>query len=72
MNMKPLKRLLFIAILGVLFIPLCVLQFAALAVWATVILPISFVLTGECYRADWVTDLKIIFGPIEWLGNKLL
>lgn len=70
--MKPLKRLLFIAILGVIFIPLCVLQYAVVSVWAIVILPISFVLTGECYRADWVTDLKIIFGPMEWLDDKLL
>ena len=70
--MKPLKRLLFIAILGVIFIPLCVLQFAALAVWVSVILPISFVLTGECYGEDWITDFKILFAPIEWLDDKLL
>ena len=70
--MKPLKRLLFIALLGVLLIPLGVLQFAALAVWAIVILPISFVLTGECYGEDWITDLKILFEPIKWLDDKLL
>lgn len=70
--MKPLKRLLFLALVGVLFIPLAVLQFAALAVWGSVILPISFVFTGECYRADWVTGLKILFGPIKWLDDKLL
>ena len=70
--MKPLKRLLFIVLVSVLYLPLCALQFAALAVWAIVILPISFVLTGECYQGDWVTDLKIIFEPIKWLGDKLL
>lgn len=70
--MKPLKRLLFIALLGVIFIPLCVLQYAVVAVWAIVILPISFVLTGENYRADWVTDLRIISEPIKWLDDKLL
>lgn len=70
--MKPSKRLLFIALLCVLLIPLCVLQFAALAVWVSVILPISFVFTGECYQGDWVTDLKIIFEPIKWLDDKLL
>lgn len=70
--MKPLKRLLFIALLGVLLIPLCVLQFAALAVWVSVILPISFVFTGECYGEDWVINLKIIFEPIKWLDDKLL
>lgn len=70
--MKPLKRLLFIALLGVLIIPLFALQFVASAVCAIVVLPISFVLTGECYQGDWVTDLKIIFEPIKWLGDKLL
>ena len=70
--MKPLKRLLFIALFGVLLILLCVLQFAAVAVWVSVILPISFVLTGECYGSDWVTDLKIIFVPIDWIGDNLL
>lgn len=70
--MKPLKRLLFIALLGVLIIPLCVLQYAVVAVWAIVIMPISFVLTGECYGDDWITDLKILYGSIEWLYDKLL
>lgn len=70
--MKPLKRLLFIALFGVLLILLCVLQFAAVAVWVSVILPISFVLTGECYGEDWVIDFKLISEPIKWLVEKLL
>lgn len=70
--MKPLKRLLFIALVGVLFLPLLVLQYVALAVWVSVILPISFVFTGESFGEDWVIDLKIIFEPIKWLDDKLL
>lgn len=69
--MKPLKRLLFIAVLGVVFLPLCLLQFLIAQVQIMVVFPVSWVLTGRLYDIKHALDFKLVTTPIEWLNNTL-
>lgn len=70
--MKPLKRLLFIAVLGVVFLPLCLLQFLIAQVQIMAVGPLSWLLTGKFYDIEHALDFKIVTTPIEWLNDTLL